>query len=175
VGRAKAGGAADRPGGRSDSCAGADSRSGWCRHPADADVDTDAAGTDTVGADELADSPTEPVEVLDLAGVLRLVQAVNSPRADRLKGWLAATAAQNVRDADDPERAAARARRDYESKGYNRRWVGQAGRRRVGPAGADRRVVQARGGRQRRVPGADQRRRAGAFGMDTTAFRALKG
>ena len=125
--------------------------------------------------DGRADSPTEPVEVLDLAGVLRLVQAVNSPRADRLKAWLAATAAQKVHDADDPELAGFRARREYAAKGYGRRWVDK----RVGGASARQELTGEWS--KRGAADSDQFRALtnavvqGAFGMDTASFRALKG
>src|SRR3954447_9431307 len=37
----------------------------------------------------VADGSSEAVEMVDLAGVLRLVQAIPSPRAEKLKTWLA--------------------------------------------------------------------------------------
>ncbi|MDB5294519.1 MAG: prophage antirepressor [Phycisphaerales bacterium] len=135
------------------------------------EADVTALGDDGV----LADSPTEPVEVLDLAGVLRLAQAVNSPRADRLKAWLAAAGAEAVSHAADPAAAAARSRREYEAKGRTRRWVDK----RVGGASARQEVT---GEWYRRGASASDEFRAltnavltGAFGTDTTGLRARKG
>src|SRR4051812_35543516 len=40
------------------------------------------------------DESSEPMDALDVQGVLRLVQALRTPRAEKLKAWLAATAAE---------------------------------------------------------------------------------
>src|SRR6478752_2368938 len=46
-----------------------------------------------------ADGSSEAVEMVDLAGVLRLVQAIPSPRAEKLKTWLARTAVERMAEA----------------------------------------------------------------------------
>jgi len=51
----------------------------------------------------------EEIEVLDLTGVLRLIQSIDGPRAARLKLWLAKTAFQRLCEAENPELAALRA------------------------------------------------------------------
>src|SRR5687767_2340481 len=39
-----------------------------------------------------AENENEPTEVVDLMGVLRVAQAIRSPRSERVKAWLASTA-----------------------------------------------------------------------------------
>src|SRR5437763_16025889 len=51
------------------------------------------------------------LETLDLEGVLRLIQALDTPRAQRLKNWIAAAARERIEEADDPELALLRTRR----------------------------------------------------------------
>lgn len=70
-----------------------------------------------------ADGTTETFDSVDLEGVFRLAQVIDSPKADRIKDWLASSARQRVEEAQNPELAALRARKLYEHKGYSRRWV----------------------------------------------------
>ncbi|HEX8912913.1 MAG TPA: hypothetical protein VF796_11175 [Humisphaera sp.] len=120
-------------------------------------------------------SATEALEVLDVAGVLRVVQELNTPRADRLKQWLASSAAERLADAADPEMAGLRARKGYEARGYPRRWV----EKRVG--GTSARQEATAEWYKRGAAESDQFRALTnaivetAFGMDTTAYRAHKG
>jgi DNA-damage-inducible protein D len=62
-------------------------------------------------------------DALPLEGVLRLVQSIPSPRAERLKTWLAQSTRDRLIEAENPEMLALRARRLYEQKGYSRRWI----------------------------------------------------
>jgi DNA-damage-inducible protein D len=62
-------------------------------------------------------------EALPLEGVFRLIQSIPSPRAERLKNWLAKSARDHLLEAENPEMLALRARRIYEKQGYSRRWV----------------------------------------------------
>ncbi|HEY2586019.1 MAG TPA: hypothetical protein VGI81_09685 [Tepidisphaeraceae bacterium] len=62
-------------------------------------------------------------EALPLEGVFRLIQSIPSPRAERLKDWLAQSARVHLLEAEDPEMLALRARRIYEKRRYSRRWV----------------------------------------------------
>ena len=55
-----------------------------------------------------ADGTSEAVEMVDLAGVLRLVQAIPSVRAEKLKAWLARTAVERLAEAQNPELAVLR-------------------------------------------------------------------
>jgi hypothetical protein len=73
-----------------------------------------------------ADHPGE--EVLPgalLRDLFRIVQSISSTRAEPVKRWLAATAADRLAETDDPELAIARARREYEHHGYPRQWIDQ--------------------------------------------------
>src|SRR4051812_34977461 len=45
----------------------------------------------------------QPLETLDVAGVMRLAQAVDSPKAEGIKNWLANTASERLEEAEDPE------------------------------------------------------------------------
>jgi DNA-damage-inducible protein D len=65
----------------------------------------------------------ELAEATDQAGVLRLLQSIPSPRAERLKKWLVESAAQRLEEQDNPEVAVLRLRRAYEDKGYSPRWI----------------------------------------------------
>ncbi len=62
-------------------------------------------------------------DAVDLEGMLRLVQSISSPRAERLRRWLAQSARERLEEAENPELAVLRTRRLYEQKGYSRRWV----------------------------------------------------
>ena len=62
-------------------------------------------------------------EGVNLKGLFRLIQSVPTPRAARLKDWLARSGSDRVREAENPEILAVRARKLYERKGYSRRWV----------------------------------------------------
>jgi len=74
---------------------------------------------------EFASSEGNPATIdgLSLEGIFRLVMRMNSPQADRLKDALAKSAAQHLRESENPELLALRARKLYEQKGYSRRWV----------------------------------------------------
>jgi DNA-damage-inducible protein D len=63
------------------------------------------------------------IDFVDLAGVFRLAEAIDSPRAQKIKAWLAESGRRRLEEAENPELIALRARRLYEQKGYPRRWV----------------------------------------------------
>jgi hypothetical protein len=65
------------------------------------------------------------LEALDLEGVLRLVQSIGSPKAERIRTWLARNARERLEEAENPELAILRTRRAYEQEGYSRRWIDQ--------------------------------------------------
>jgi len=75
---------------------------------------------------ELPNEPNMPrrtVEALDLPGVLRLIQSVQSPKAESLKRWLIESARQRIDEAHNPELAFLRAQKLYRRRGYDRRWI----------------------------------------------------
>jgi hypothetical protein len=70
-----------------------------------------------------ADAEPVTLDVVDVEGVLRLVQSVPTARAERVRRWLAQTARERLEEEKNPELAVMRTRRLYESRGYSRRWV----------------------------------------------------
>jgi prophage antirepressor-like protein len=64
-------------------------------------------------------------EIVDLEGIFRIVQSIDSPRAEKLKLWLADSARQRVEESQNPELTVIRTRRLYENRGYSRRWIDQ--------------------------------------------------
>src|SRR5687767_10034665 len=65
----------------------------------------------------------ESVEAVDMTGLLRLVQSLPSPKAEKIKNWLARAAVERLEEEKNPELAVLRTRKLYESRGYSRRWV----------------------------------------------------
>lgn len=57
------------------------------------------------------------------AGIFRIIQSIPSPKAEPFKRWLAQVGYERVQEIEDPERASARARSLYESKGYPKNWI----------------------------------------------------
>jgi hypothetical protein len=65
------------------------------------------------------------MDALDVAGVVRLIQAIDSPRANRIKSWIVGAAIERLEEADDPELTLLRTRQAYEQRGYSRQWIDQ--------------------------------------------------
>jgi DNA-damage-inducible protein D len=72
---------------------------------------------------QIASETDGTLDFVDLAGVFRLAEAIDSPRAQKIKAWLAESGRRRLEEAENPELIALRARRLYEQKGYPRRWV----------------------------------------------------
>jgi prophage antirepressor-like protein len=122
-----------------------------------------------------AEGASERLEVVDLTGLLRLLQSVPSPRAEKLKTWLARNAVERLEEAENPELAVMRTRRLYESRGYSRRWVDKRLR------GVSARHELTGEWYKRGAKESDQFRAltntlmAGGFGMDVEGYRRHKG
>jgi prophage antirepressor-like protein len=71
------------------------------------------------------ESHDELGDIVDVEGIFRIVQSIDSPRAEKLKMWLADSARQRVEESQNPELAVIRTRRLYENRGYSRRWIDQ--------------------------------------------------
>ena len=118
---------------------------------------------------------TVALDVVDLDGVLRMIQSSPSPKAERLKWWLAESARRRLEEADDPELAFLRTRKLYEHRGYTRRWVDK----RIGVVNSRHELTAE--WYKRGVRESDDFRlltnelMTGAFGMDVGAYRQLKG
>ncbi|HVS73572.1 MAG TPA: hypothetical protein VHQ47_20280 [Phycisphaerae bacterium] len=72
-----------------------------------------------------ADEAENVVLAADMEGVLRILQGLEGPRAASVRQWLSACGAIRIEEADNPELAVVRARREYERRGYPRQWVDQ--------------------------------------------------
>jgi DNA-damage-inducible protein D len=117
----------------------------------------------------------EPQDVLPLAGVMRLIQSIDSPRAERLRAWIAAAAAERVKEEADPELAVQRMRQDYRDQGRTRQWIDQ----RLRSISARHEIV---GEWYRRGASQNEQFRTltnqlmqAAFGMDVNAYRQDRG
>jgi hypothetical protein len=127
------------------------------------------------GGDRLVVMNLDGTDLLDLEGVLRLVQSIDSPRTARLKSQIVAAAREHLEEADDPERALLRTRQAYEQQGRSRRWIDQ--RMRSVSARHEltgewyRRGV--RDGEQFRA--LTNEMMSSAFGMDVEKYRRYKG
>ncbi|MCX6716076.1 MAG: Bro-N domain-containing protein [Candidatus Taylorbacteria bacterium] len=59
----------------------------------------------------------------DLAGILRIIQSIPSPKAEPFKLWLARVGKERIDEIQDPELAVNRAKEIYERKGYPKSWI----------------------------------------------------
>ena len=114
-------------------------------------------------------------EAIDLAGFFHLAQALDTPRAQRIKAWLAQTAVERIEEQDDPELALLRTRHAYEAHGYSRQWIDQrmrsvSGRQELTSEWYRRGV---RDSEEFRALTNEMTR--AAFGMDVEAYRRYKG
>jgi hypothetical protein len=126
---------------------------------------------------EVADGEESDDAILatDLEGVLRILQVVEGPRASAVRQWLAACGTARLEEADNPELAVVRARREYERRGYPRQWIDQ----RMRSISARAEVVGE--WYKRGAQGSEDFRRLTnalileAFGMDVEGYRQHKG
>jgi hypothetical protein len=119
--------------------------------------------------------PTDDFDALDLAGIFRLVQALDAPRAQRIKTWLAQTAVERIEEQEDPERALLRTRHAYEQQGHSRQWIDQrmrsvSGRQELTSAWYRRGVRESEEFRA-----LTNEMMQSAFGMDVETYRRYKG
>jgi DNA-damage-inducible protein D len=56
-------------------------------------------------------------------GVFRIIQSISSPKAEPFKRWLAQVGYERVKEIENPELAAERARELYKAKGYPDEWI----------------------------------------------------
>jgi hypothetical protein len=64
-------------------------------------------------------------DVLDVEGILRLVQSVPSPKAEPFKMWLAKVGYERMQETVDPERAIHRGRKTWQLMGRSQKWIEQ--------------------------------------------------
>ena len=64
-------------------------------------------------------------DVADIAGILRIIQSIPSPKAEPFKMWLAEVGKERIDETVDPELAIDRAIETYQKKGYSDEWIHQ--------------------------------------------------
>ncbi len=64
-------------------------------------------------------------DVLNTAGILRLIQSIPSPKAEPFKLWLAQVGSERLDEIADPEKAILRGADFYRAKGYTENWINQ--------------------------------------------------
>ena len=62
-------------------------------------------------------------DVLDMKGILRLIESVPSPKAEPFKLWLASLGSERIDEVFDPEIAINRAVEYYRKRGYDDKWI----------------------------------------------------
>jgi len=72
-----------------------------------------------------SDGKSYSTDVLNTAGILRLIQSVPSPKAEPFKMWLASVGAERLDEIADPEKAILRGAEFYRQKGYTEGWITQ--------------------------------------------------
>ncbi|HYE18819.1 MAG TPA: hypothetical protein VEA69_10265 [Tepidisphaeraceae bacterium] len=149
-------------------------------HPAEAWADLKRREPALALLEEWADFETdagdaESLRAVDAAGLFRVAQSLPSPRAERLKKWLAESGVQRLEDLENPEAVLARVRQAYEQRGYSARWVDKRLR-----GVSTRHEVTSEWARRGATASDDYRALTnvlieGAFGMDVESMRASKG
>jgi DNA-damage-inducible protein D len=70
-----------------------------------------------------ADGKQRVTDVANTEQLLRLIQAIPSPKAEPFKLWLAKVGFERLEEIENPELAAKRMRAIYEQKGYSEDWI----------------------------------------------------
>jgi prophage antirepressor-like protein len=122
-----------------------------------------------------ADNQMETLDAVTVVDALRLVQSIRSPRAERIRLWIAESARQRLEEMENPELAVLRTRELYERKGYSRRWIDKRLR-----GISSRQELAGEWGKRGAGESDDYRLLTNelflrAFGMDVTAYRRYKG
>jgi hypothetical protein len=72
---------------------------------------------------ESSDGKKYNAECSDVAGLLRIIQSIPSPKAEPFKRWLAQVGQERLEEIENPELAQMRMREIYKAKGYNDEWI----------------------------------------------------
>ena len=64
-------------------------------------------------------------DVLNTAGIFRLIQSIPSPKAEPFKLWMAQVAKERLDEMQDPEQGIQRALMEYRALGYSENWINQ--------------------------------------------------
>ena len=71
------------------------------------------------------DGKKRKIQAADVAGILRIIQSIPSPKAEPFKMWLAEVGKERIDETIDPELAIDRAIETYQKKGYSEEWIHQ--------------------------------------------------
>ena len=71
------------------------------------------------------DGKHRKTQAADLEGILRIIQAIPSKKAEPVKQWLAEVGAQRIDQMIDPEQTFQMAVDDYRRQGYSDRWINE--------------------------------------------------
>jgi DNA-damage-inducible protein D len=69
------------------------------------------------------DGKMRPTDCTNTEGVLRVIQSVQSPKAEPIKLWLAQTGKERLEEIQDPEIGLERLTELYRIKGYDEEWI----------------------------------------------------
>ncbi len=72
-----------------------------------------------------ADGKRRKIQAANVEGLLRIIQAIPSPKAEPFKMWLAQVGRERIEETIDPEQAIDRALETYLKKGYTTDWIHQ--------------------------------------------------
>ena len=72
-----------------------------------------------------ADGKQRKVQAANTEGILRIIQAIPSPKAEPFRQWLAQVGRERIEETIDPEQAIDRALETYQKKGYDANWIHQ--------------------------------------------------
>lgn len=70
-----------------------------------------------------ADGKKYATDCANTKGLLRIIQAIPSPKAEPFKQWLAQVGYERIREIENPELAQERMKQLYEQKGYPKEWI----------------------------------------------------
>lgn len=74
---------------------------------------------------QAADGKMRLTDVADTEGILRIIQAIPSPKAEPFKVWMAQVGASRIDQLQDPELSIDQAILDYKRLGYSDAWINQ--------------------------------------------------
>jgi len=69
------------------------------------------------------DGRKRKVNAANLEGIFRIIQSIPSPKAEPFKQWLAKVGHERIKEIENPELAAERARGYYRDLGYSEDWI----------------------------------------------------
>ncbi|MFA7208985.1 MAG: Bro-N domain-containing protein [Parcubacteria group bacterium] len=69
------------------------------------------------------DGKSRETDMADTETILRIIQSIPSQKAEPFKRWLAKVGHERIKEIEDPELAANRARKIYRAKGYPEGWI----------------------------------------------------